>query len=225
MKGRAGACKWKEVYHVLLWSIAAGVLSLNFVLLIQNKSLRAALLNAGTEVPIGRRLRGLAGATLDGRWRVLELPSGGSRILIITFSPGCPGCQANQLAWAGLAPRATAAGWTVVWVSRDPVDITHDYCMKEHIAPSAVLADPPYSTYVQLALKRVPNTIMAAPDGTVERVWSGVLTPARFSEISSYFLGSPEPNRAVFPKGRKQPESLVGSCGPGEAEGAMEGCK
>ena len=41
-------------------------------------------------------------------------------------------------------------GVRVLWVSRDPVGITRDYCLKHGIPMSDVLADPPYRTYLQL---------------------------------------------------------------------------
>jgi len=49
------------------------------------------------------------------------------------------------------------------------------------------VADPPYRTYVQLALKAVPNTVVVRNDGTVEKVWTGLLDGTRWSEVFAYF--------------------------------------
>src|SRR5262249_30715062 len=67
-------------------------------------------------------------------------------------------------------------GVRVLWVSRDPADITKDYCLKHGIPMFDVLADPPHRTYVQLGLARVPNTVLVGAEGKVEKVWAGRLT-------------------------------------------------
>ena len=78
-------------------------------------------------------------------------------------------------------------GVRVLWVSRDPVEITRDYCIKHGIRLSDTLADPPYRTYVQLGLARVPNTLLVRADGTVEKVWAGRLDQAGWSAMFAYF--------------------------------------
>ncbi len=101
----------------------------------------------------------LSGLGLDGRVEPVNLPSAGSKLLIITFSPGCPACQANQEGWMKLASALEQRGVRVLWISRDPIEITRDYCTKHGIRLSDALADPPYGTFVQLGLARVPNTL------------------------------------------------------------------
>src|SRR6266478_2527601 len=86
----------------------------------------------------------LAGIAFDGRLEPVILPAAGSKLLIITFSPGCPACQANQDGWMRLASTLERKGVRVVWVSRDPIEITRDYCLKHGIRLSDTLADPPY---------------------------------------------------------------------------------
>ena len=75
----------------------------------------------------------------------------------------------------------------VLWVSRDPLDITQDYCMKHGVRLSDVVADPPYRTYVQLGLARVPNTLLVRADGTVEKVWAGRLDREGWNSMLAYF--------------------------------------
>jgi hypothetical protein len=38
---------------------------------------------------------------------------------------------------------------------------------------------------MEMLVKSVSNTIVAAPDGTLDRVWAGLLTPTHWAEISS----------------------------------------
>ena len=78
-------------------------------------------------------------------------------------------------------------GVRVLWVSRDPMEITRDYCIKHGIRLSDTLADPPYRTYVQLGLARVPNTMLVRADGTVEKVWAGRLDQAGWNAMFAYF--------------------------------------
>jgi peroxiredoxin len=123
--------------------------------------------------------------------RPLALPSADSKLLIITFSPSCPACRANQEGWKKLAGTLEQRGVRVLWVSRDTVETTRDYCMTHGIRLSDTLADPPYRTYVQLGLARVPNTVLVRADGTVEKVWAGRLDQAGWNTIFGYF-GGPE---------------------------------
>jgi peroxiredoxin len=144
-------------------------------------------LTAGTAITVGTRLRSLAGLGLDGEFRTVLPPTAGPGLLVITFSPGCPACRANQPGWAGLAREVEQRGWAVLWVSRDTVNITREYCLEEHIPLSAALADPPYRTYVQLGLKAVPKTVVVRSDGAVEKVWTGLLDSTGWREVFAYF--------------------------------------
>jgi peroxiredoxin len=74
-----------------------------------------------------------------------------------------------------LANALEPKGVRVLWVSRDPIEVTKEYCLKRGILLSDVLADPPYRTYTQLGLARVPNTVLVDATGTVEKVWPGRL--------------------------------------------------
>ena len=78
-------------------------------------------------------------------------------------------------------------GVRVLWVSRDSIEVTKDYCLKHGIRLADALADPPYRTYVQLGLARVPNTLLVGANGTVEKVWAGRLDQAGWKAVFSYF--------------------------------------
>jgi peroxiredoxin len=129
----------------------------------------------------------LSGLALDGRLQPLAVPPAESKLLIITFSPGCPACQANQEGWMKLASALEQKGIRVLWVSRDPIEITRDYCVKHGLPLSDVLADPPYRTFAQLGLARVPNTLLVGPDGRVEKVWAGRLDQAGWDTMFAFF--------------------------------------
>lgn len=179
-----GTIRSSKVLEILIWLAGLGVLAENILLLQQNRSLRDAL---APQITSGARVERLAGLGLDGRFQLLALPSPDSKLLVITFSPGCSACQANQEGWMNLAGVLEQKGVRVLWVSRDPMEITRDYCIKHGIRLSETIADPPYRTYVQLGLARVPNTALVRADGTVEKVWAGRLDPAGWNSIFTYF--------------------------------------
>lgn len=184
MNSTSGTTRLSKVMEIVIWIAGLGVLAANVLLLRQNRSLQDTL---APQITSGAQFERLAGLTLDGRLQPIALPSGDSKVLIITFSPGCPACQANQEGWTKLAGALEQKGVRVLWVSRDPVEITKDYCVKHGIRLSDALADPPHRTYVQLGLARVPNTVLVGADGRAEKVWAGRLDQAGWDSIFAYF--------------------------------------
>ena len=168
MAGTQPKIRFSKVMEILLWLAGLGVLAENIFLFRQNRHLSEAL---APQITAGTQLQMLSGVALDGRLELMTLPPADSKLLIITFSPGCPACQANQDGWMRLASTLEQKGVRVLWVSRDPIEITRDYCSKNGISLSDVLADPPYRTFAQLGLARVPNTVLVGPEGRVEKVW------------------------------------------------------
>ena len=176
---------WAKSIEMLLWLAALGVFVENIVLFRQNRRLQEAL---APQIAAGTQLQMLSGLTLDGRIVPVGFPALGSKLLILTFSPGCPACQANQDKWNSLASALEPKGSVrVLWVSRDPTEITKEYCLKRGIPLSDVLADPPYRTYTQLGLARVPNTVLVDASGTVEKVWPGRLDQGGWDALFAYF--------------------------------------
>ncbi len=161
-----------------------GVLAENIFLFQQNRRLNETL---APQITAGTQLQMLSGVALDGHLEPVALPAAGSKLLILTFSPGCPACQANQGGWMKLANTLEQKGVRVLWVSRDPIEITRDYCMKHGIRLSDTLADPPYRTFAQLGLARVPNTLLVGAEGRVEKVWAGRLDQTGWNTMFSYF--------------------------------------
>ena len=177
--------KFARAIEASLWIAALGVLVENISLFRQNRSLQEA---AAPQIAAGTQLQMLSGLTLDGRIVPVGFPALGSKLLILTFSPGCPACPANQAKWMNLANTlGQKGGVRVLWVSRDPIEVTKEYCLKSGIPLSDVLADPPYRTYTQLGLARVPNTVLVDASGTVEKVWPGRLDQAGWDTMFAYF--------------------------------------
>src|SRR6266568_8882040 len=184
MTGAQQKTRFSKVMEMLLWLAGLGVLAENIFLFQQNRRLNDAL---APQISAGTQLQMLSGVALDGRQKRVALPAPGAKLLILTFSPGCPACQANQDGWMRLASAIEQKGVRVLWVSRDPLEITRDYCVKHGIRLSDTLAEPPYRTFAQLGLARVPNTLLVGADGRVEKVWAGRLDQAGWNTMFNYF--------------------------------------
>ncbi len=184
MAGTQPKSRFSKVMEIFLWLVALGVLAENIFLFLQNRRLSEAL---APQITAGTQLRMLAGIAFDGHLEPVTLPAAGSKLLIITFSPGCPACQANQDGWMKLASALEQRRVRVLWVSRDPIEITRDYCTKHGIRLSDTLADPPYRTFAQLGLARVPNTLLVGAEGRVEKVWAGRQDQAGWNTMFAYF--------------------------------------
>jgi peroxiredoxin len=210
--------KFGKVMEAMLWIAALAVLAVNIALLRENRRLREA---AAPQIARGTQLQMLSGLALNGRVEPVSLPTANSKLLIITFSPGCPACRTNQEGWMKLANTLKQNGVRVLWVSRDPVEVTREYCLRHGVPLDDVVADPPYRTYLQLGLARVPNTVLVGPDGTVEKVWSGSLDQAGWNSVFAYFG---ERHGMASPAGSTVGAVTVG-CG-GELSGASaNNCK
>jgi peroxiredoxin len=171
--------------------IAVAVLGQNLFLLRDNRALRQSqdVMNAQAIIPAGKILHNLAAVSPDGRLQTIAMPEEtAKKILVITFSPGCPYCRASQAAWMDLSKELKKRPeWRVLWVSRDPISNTIKYCNEQQIPLDDTVADPTYRTYMQLELKSVPNTLVVGTGGRVEKVWAGQVDKKEWDEIVSYF--------------------------------------
>jgi peroxiredoxin len=210
--------RFSKVIEILLWLAGLGVLAENIFLFRQNRLLSEAL---APQITAGAQLQMLSGVAFDGRLEPVTLPSAGSKLLIITFSPGCTACQANQDGWMRLASALQQKGVRVLWVSRDPIEITRAYCTKHGIRLSDTLADPPYRTFAQLGLARVPNTLLVGADGRVEKVWAGRLDQAGWDTMFSYFG---EREGMAFPA-RVEVGARTTDCGSELSQTSVKSCK
>jgi peroxiredoxin len=181
-----------KVIQCAIVVIAVAVLTQNLLLLKDNRALRQAVNRPDQDmaIPVGRPVRDISGSTMEGKLRTISIPEQpGEKLLIITFSPGCPFCLASLASWRQLSKELTKRQeWHVVWVSRDTLSVTKQYCTEQELPVDQTIADPTYRTYAQLALKAVPNTVVVGAGGHVEKVWNGSLdTQKKWSEVAAYF--------------------------------------
>lgn len=180
----------KSIVNSVILIISIVVLAQNILVVKSNRSLQQSLNSANAPIiPTERVLRDISAGSSDGRLQNIPLPSRETeKLLIITFSPGCPICQAAQPEWTQLSKELKGRPeWRVLWISRDPIKNTIAYCKDHQIPLEETFADPTYRTYMQLALKVVPNTIVVGAGGRVEKVWAGRMdTKERWNEAVSY---------------------------------------
>lgn len=181
-----------KILHTSIFVIALAVLVQNLLLIKDNRALRQAATRPDSDmaIPVGRLIHDLSGSTMDGKLRTISIPEKpGEKLLIVTFSPGCSFCRASLASWLRLSRElAQKPEWHVLWISRDPLQVTRQYCTEQELPADETIADPTYRTYVQLALKAVPNTIVIGAGGHVEKVWTGALdTQMKWNEIAAYF--------------------------------------
>jgi len=218
MTGTQPITRFSKVMEVFLWLVASGVMAENIFLFLENRRLSEAL---APQITAGTQLQMIAGIGFDGRLEPVALPSADSKLLIITFSPGCPACQANQEGWMRLASTLEKKGIRVLWVSRDPSEVTREYCLKHGIPLAVTLADPPYRTFAQLGLARVPNTLLVGGEGIVEKVWVGRLDQAGWNTMFAYF-GELE---GVASTARVEVGARTTDCGSELSQTSVKSCK
>jgi peroxiredoxin len=185
----------KKISSVILqgaiFVVAIAVFGQNMLLLRDNRSLRQMVnrVNAETTIPIGKTIRNISGSSIDGKLHTISMPEQPTdKLLIITFSAGCPYCRASQASWMALSKELRERpGWRVLWVSRDPIKNAAEYSAKQQIPADEVIADPTYRTYMALSLKAVPSTVVVGAGGHVEKVWTGRLDKKEaWSDVATY---------------------------------------
>jgi peroxiredoxin len=179
---------WLKTVEILLSVLVAAVLIENVALVRQNRRLHEAI---APQVAAGVQLQAISASTLDGHLETMAVPITSSKLLIITFSPGCPACRDNQEEWLKLANTLETGGIRTLWISRDSVEVTRDYCLKHSVPLQNVRADPTHRTYLQLGLARVPNTILLGTGGQIQRVWAGRLDSAGWNAVRAYLSVDP----------------------------------
>jgi len=179
----------KTALNVLLFCGALAIIVQNISLIAENRSLHKAVDRITAQIQAGQKIGDeLSATSADGRLTLIPLPaSAAEHLLLITFSPGCPACQANQEEWTKLARGLEQRGWRVLWVSRDRMDVSIEYCKQHQIPLSDVFGEPPYYTYLQLGLSRVPNTLVVGPGGIIQKIWPGQFDSAQWKQILAYF--------------------------------------
>jgi hypothetical protein len=161
-----------------LWTAVLALCAANLALVWQNRELkiRRPPTSSSVRPAVGQTLRSITGVGQNDRVVRVTFPSEDRSTLLVALSGGCPFCAENQDIWRKLSTAAVAAGWRVVWVSRDPAQLAYTQRFEGDL-PGIRVSEPAYGTYLQLGLTLVPHTLIVSSRGQIEQVWGGVLAP------------------------------------------------
>jgi peroxiredoxin len=182
-------------FRLLSGVLIVGILALNVVLLGQNQRMKDHLdtLLANKTFHAGDTFPSFAGVDLDGRLVAVDPEQSQKRTLVLLLSTGCPACLASLDHWRTLAAGLDPAQWDVLWLSRDPWEMTRAFAVDKGIS-GRMLSEFSCRNYARLSLKLVPKTIVLGPGGKVEGAWEGQLDAQHWAEAEAVLAAaSPAP--------------------------------
>jgi hypothetical protein len=111
-------------YKALFFAFAllsCALLAVNGALLVQNRNLKlkAGLPGASFPQP-GMRLAGIEGLAPDGNRVAIPFGAGGSKVLVLVFSPSCRICDQNWPIWSALIDSTSQRFYRVVYANTSP---------------------------------------------------------------------------------------------------------
>ena len=193
-----------SVYHVsrrkllLFVLLGAALVALNVGLVVQNRALKAAGNAGGSRaivLPPGKSVPALSGLDSEGRQLVFDYGSDSRRTLLLVFNPNCPYCTKNMPNWNAITLGLSDKEFRVVAVSTVP-DGAKEYAEKHGLQNVPVITTPDPKGRVAYEMNVTPQTVLIGADGTVEKVWTGLIQGAERDEIEKQF-GVPLPALAA----------------------------
>jgi hypothetical protein len=183
----------RKPLNFVLPLLVVALMAANIILLRQNHRLKTELpLPSALAVHREEPLRDIGGVGFDGRFHTVEMPhSAAEHLLVFTFSPRCPECSLSQPLDAALSVQAKKLGWRTVWISRGSPEETRAFCNASGIPLEEALVNPPYATYLRLALAAVPQLVAVGENGKVDEVWLGRLTPESAKSAAQFLSDHP----------------------------------
>jgi len=128
----------------------------------------------------GQGLVDLAGTDLEGRHARYAVDGGAIGSFVIAMSVDCGFCDQNLAAWRRLSQKARHSGLQVVWVSRDR------FAAVDRMAglDESLIVDPTHSTFLQLKLSTVPQTLLVEKNGKVAIALAGTISPVEEEDLA-----------------------------------------
>lgn len=141
----------------------------------------------------------------DHEGREVTLDDYAGHGLVVFFYPKAftPGCTTESCDFRDRHDRFYAAGYEIVGVSPDPVDVLADF-RNDHALPFPLLSDADHSmaaAYGAWGTKKnygreyeglIRSTIVIGPDGTIERAWYNVRATGHGARVARE-MGVSEP--------------------------------
>jgi hypothetical protein len=177
----------KRTIEILLGAALLLALCMNGLLLRANHRLstQIAALEHTDGPAIGQHISVLSGTTSDDR--PINIPLSGRKTLIFLFTPTCPYCRLNWHNWETISSRSHSKT-NLVWGDLSGTASADFLAQHEiHPEPGTFLRVGPQSRDVY-AFHVTPTTILVEEDGTVKKVWLGLLDESKVREIESMTL-------------------------------------
>jgi peroxiredoxin len=178
-------------FKILGGTLIASILAINLALIRYNRELREELDSViHKEFHPGDSLKSFGGVSLQGSFTKVSFAEKPKKTVLIAFSTGCAACKANLGNWLRLSSQLDRSEWDVVWLSRDPKEMTSEFSRKHGIRDE-VLAEFSCTSYDYLGLRMVPRMIVVGRDGEVKKIWNGELQKSQWEEVFDYFQAKP----------------------------------
>jgi peroxiredoxin len=165
--------------------LGAALVALNVGLVVQNRTLKAAAGGGGARaivLPAGKSVPALSGLDSEGRQLVFDYGSDPRKTLLLVFSPRCPYCTKNMPNWNALTLGLNEKEFRVVAVSTVPEGVK-EYAEKHGLNNIPVITTPDPKDKVAYEMNVTPQTVLIGSDGTVEKVWTGLIQGAERDDI------------------------------------------
>src|ERR1044072_7164161 len=189
---------------ILLFVLLGAVLvALNVGLIVQNRTLKAAAGSGGGSraivLPPGKSVPALSGLDSEGRQLVFDYGSDPRKTLLLVFSPRCAYCTKNMPNWNALTLGLDGKQFRVVAVSTMSEGVK-EYVEKHGFKNVPVITTPDPKDKVAYEMNITPQTVLIGADGTVEKVWTGLIQGAEREDIEKQFGVSLPPSPPTEPR-------------------------
>jgi len=172
--------------------VAGALLLANAALLKQNFALRSRLaVQASHSGPIaaGKLLPALKGLDLRGRNVSMDYGQSGRRVALFIFGPGCSACEQTVAYWKTILKNADSSVFSFIGISVvSDKSLTQEFVNRHDVMglPIVMVNDPACREAYGLGF--IPQTLIVAPDGKVEKNWPGMLEPDKVRDIQAYLM-------------------------------------
>lgn len=175
--------KKRMTFFILLVVVMAG---LNVALLVQNRTLKAAAATPSGSRSIalkaGKVLPTLTGLDAEGHKLTFDYGADPRKTVLLVFSPRCPYCTENMPDWRALAQGIDPKSYRMVAVSLLS-EGAKEYVATHGLSDVPVITDPDPKNRVAYEMNLSPQMVLIGPDGTAEKVWTGLLRGAERDEV------------------------------------------
>lgn len=176
-----------EIDKKMALLLAALTLSLaitNVLLIEQNKRLKAFTGNRPLELEAGTRVPAIEGKGINGERLKFDYEQDDRKTLLMIFSPKCGACKDNMPNWQDLVKGVDASRVRVVAVSLMP-EGAGEYMTRYGMADLPMIAEVDPEIRVAYNMVVTPQTVLIAPDGKSEKVWTGLLKDEQKRDIET----------------------------------------